>query len=260
METVKEARDVHAQEQGFTLRSTLLVGKLESLRASLAMGMSSARFAPSIGLTADQYWKRAQAARVMAFHPRSKAMVEAGETHVSHLAVIASKITQANCDLILDGMRNKSKREVVRFVACVTPDGRVIGSEVETELRLNLTMAQLGRIERAREVLSRSSSGPSMAAVILQAIAELLERRDPMEKAARGEKRKALLATPTQGEADREGEHAPTLAAPAQGEVQRFPKPLRRTAVPRGLRHAVWNHDQGVLRMAECGRAIFNYS
>ena len=63
-------------------------------------------------------------------------MVKAGETQVPHLALILPKITQANSELLLTGIKNKSKRDVEGLLSQVTADGRLIDKEAEVELRL----------------------------------------------------------------------------------------------------------------------------
>ena len=39
-------------------------------------------------------------------------MIRTGETHVSHVALLAPKITEANCQLVMREIKGKTKREV----------------------------------------------------------------------------------------------------------------------------------------------------
>jgi hypothetical protein len=54
-ELVDEAIQLHKMERTITLKSTLLVARLEDMRASVAYGMSTGDFARLIGLSSDQY-------------------------------------------------------------------------------------------------------------------------------------------------------------------------------------------------------------
>ncbi len=107
-ELTQKAKDLHTKERQITLESVALVGELERRNAAVNMYMTSEKFAEFIGLTPNQYWKRAQAARVIRFFPIALEMVKVGETQVSHLALISPKITQANADILLAGIKNKS--------------------------------------------------------------------------------------------------------------------------------------------------------
>ncbi len=110
LEIVEETKQLHTRERSVTLESVSLIGELERRNAAVNLSMTSAQFAVHIGLTPNQYWKRAQAARLIRFHPEAQKLLESGETQVSHLALIAPKITQANSELLLDGIKHKSKR------------------------------------------------------------------------------------------------------------------------------------------------------
>ena len=152
-----KARDIHGRERRMTLESVEVIGRLLNYRAHLCLHMSQRDFAAAIGITPSVLWKRAQAARVMARFPGAKALAETGEIEVSHLALLAPRITEANCDLLLSMIGGKSKREVERLVARVTPDGRLLAPEdegVEVEIKLMLREDELSLLERAREVMA----------------------------------------------------------------------------------------------------------
>ena len=84
LEIVEETKQLHTRERSITLESVSLVGELERRNAAVNLSMTSEQFAVHIGLTPNQYWKRAQAARLIRFHPEAQKLLESGETQVSH--------------------------------------------------------------------------------------------------------------------------------------------------------------------------------
>ncbi len=178
LEIVEQTQQLHLREPSVTLESVRLIGELEERNAAVNMYMTTEKFAGHLGLTPNQYWKRAQVARMFRYHPGAQNLLESGETHLSHLAMIAPKITQANSDLLLDGIKNKSKREVAFFLSHITPDGQITPSEPPRELRIMLTESQGELLNRAREVLSHDSHLPSLHEILTTALEDLLEKRD----------------------------------------------------------------------------------
>ena len=227
------AQQLHAYERQITLESVALVGVLESRNAAVNFFMSSTSFAAYIGLTPGQYWKRAQAARVIRFYPEALAMVQAGETHVSHLALISARITPANAAILLAGIKNKSKREVESFVSRITNDGRLLDKEPEIELRLKLTMSQSELLDKARDVLAHGGHVPSLPDIIVKALGDLLEKRDPVRKAKRAaERREKAVAS-----------------IPGTGNGQPLPDRSRESALPGSMPNqiiAVIKHDDTI--------------
>jgi len=190
LEIVEETKQLHTRDRSITLESVSLIGELERRNAAVNLSMTSEQFAVHIGLTANQYWKRAQAARLIRFHPDAQKLLESGETQVSHLALIAPKITQANSELLLDGIKHKSKREVALLLSRITPDGDLLPAETTFELRMTLTESQGDLLDRAREVLAKMRGGshmPSLPEILVKALEDLLDKRDPLRKAAMAE-------------------------------------------------------------------------
>src|SRR6185312_2803156 len=130
------------------------IGELDRLRCETELGLSVEQFVQLIGLTPNVYFKRLKAARMICAFPKVLEMLKAGETSVSQVSLLHAKLTEANVDLVLDGIRNKSKREVVQFLSRVTLDGRMLEKEPEVELRVVVTASELALFERAREVLA----------------------------------------------------------------------------------------------------------
>src|SRR3954451_9772928 len=158
---IQMTRELHAKEKRLILDSVWLIGELDRLRCDAHLGMSVEQFVKHIGLTPNVYFKRLKASRILHAYPQVAAMLKAGETSVSQISLLHAKLTPANADLVFEGIRNKSKREVEQFLSRVTFDGQLLDKEPEVELRLVLTRSQLEMLERAREILAASGHVPS---------------------------------------------------------------------------------------------------
>ena len=235
LEIIEETKQLHTRERSVTLESVSLIGALERRNAAVNLSMTSAQFAVHIGLTPNQYWKRAQAARLIRFHPEAQKLLESGETQVSHLALIAPKITQANSELLLDGIKHKSKREVALLLSRITPEGDLLPVEATFELRVTLTESQGELLDRAREVLSHSGRMPSLPEILVKALEDLLDKRDPLRKAERA-KARAENSPSSEKEAsdevEAEAEAVSALASPGNGDQSPTKKSPSRPAIP----------------------------
>jgi hypothetical protein len=252
----KRAKEVHAIEHRAGIESVQLIAQLESYNAAVNLGMTSENFARAIGLSPNQYWKRAQAARVIRFFPQCLDMLKSGETAISHLALISPRITQANADIILSGIKNRTKREVEGLLSRVTLDGKILEQEADVELRVRLSESQLKTLDRAREVLSHGGHVPSLCEIFMKALGDLLEKRDPLRKAERAAARKErseskdqtcdalsgpklMDINPSPEKTWSPGEVAVEAASPEKDAG------TSRPAIPAAIRHAVWLRDQG---------------
>jgi hypothetical protein len=251
LEIVEETKQLHTRERSITLESVSLIGELERRNAAVNLSMTSEQFAVHIGLTPNQYWKRAQAARLIRFHPEAQKLLESGETQVSHLALIAPKITQANSELLLDGIKHKSKREVALLLSRITAEGDLLPAEATFELRVTLTKSQGELLDRAREVLANMRGGgrmPSLPEILVKALEDLLDKRDPLKKAERAKARAAN--SPSSGkeasdEVEAEADTVSNLASPGNGDQSPTKKSPSRPAIPAAIRHTVWLRDRG---------------
>jgi hypothetical protein len=252
----KRAKEVHAIEHRAGIESVQLIAQLESYNAAVNLGMTSEHFARAIGLSPNQYWKRAQAARVIRFFPQCLDMLKSGETAISHLALISPRITQANAGIILSGIKNKTKREVEGLLSRVTLDGKILDQEAEVELRIRLSESQLKTLDRAREVLSHGGHVPSLCEIFMKALGDSLEKRDPLRKAERAAARKERSESKDQ--------ICDTLSGPNLKDINPSPEKTwspdevavevaspeknagtSRPAIPAAIRHAVWLRDRG---------------
>jgi hypothetical protein len=258
-ELVETAKKIHTQERRITLESVRIVGELDRQNAAVNVGMSSERFAEHIGLTPNQFWKRAQAARVMRSFPQTKAMVESGETEISCLALIAPRITEANAELILREIKNKSRRDVQGLLSRVTFSGELLNREPEVEFRVTLKESEFALLDRGREVLAHGGHMPGVAEILVKALGDLLEKRDPMKKAERAAIRAERVKPPSpekeQGTEEGERSFLATVPCSEKQETKMTihttaPSPekatrVRRASIPQTVRHLVWLRDGG---------------
>lgn len=62
---------------------------------------------------------------MLACFPKVRDLIVAGETSISNVALIAPRVTPANLETLLAGIRGKTSREVKDFVTKVACDGTV---------------------------------------------------------------------------------------------------------------------------------------
>jgi hypothetical protein len=189
-ELFQRTKETVARERQISLEVVLLIGLLETQNAAVNLGLGKREnLARSLGLTENAFWKRAQAGRVLVAFPEFIGLVKKGVTHVSHIAVLAPKITRENAELFLQEIAGKTERHVRELVGSINKDGSRNAVEAVFDLRLRFTKTQLERLDRAREVLSATGRVPSEEEAILKSIEDLLEKRDPVRKVARAKSR-----------------------------------------------------------------------
>ena len=182
---VIEAKHLHAQEQNLVLQSIRLLVELDKLNAAVNYRMHHDGFARYLGLTLDQYYKRKRVGQMMRFFPEIVGMLERSETTLSNLVAIAPKLTQANKDILLSGIKGVTKRAAEGLASRITANGQMLDREETFQLTLTLTKSQIAQLDRAKEVLAAKGHNPSNEQVVLKAVDDLLTKRDPMQKAAR---------------------------------------------------------------------------
>ena len=194
-ELFQRTKETVARERQISLEVVLLIGLLETQNAAVNLGLGKREnLARSLGLTENAYWKRAQAGRVLVSFPELIGLVKKGLTHISHIAVLAPKITKDNAAIFVHEIAGKTERQVRELVGSINRDGGRSATEAMFDLRLRFTKAQLERLDRAREVLSATGHVPSEEEAILKSIEDLLEKRDPVRKIARAKSRREKKA------------------------------------------------------------------
>jgi hypothetical protein len=249
-----------AREKEITLEITLLIGMLDRMNAAVNLRIGKREdLAKELGLTPNQYWKRAQAGRVFINFPEFIEMVLEGKTHISHIALLAPKITQANCEIFMKEIPGMSDREVRRLVASVRNDGSRDMIASTMDLKLTLTMEELKFLDRAREVLSMDGHVPADEEVFVKALKDLIDKRDPVKKAERAEIRrskneqvpsapKESSSAPKESERDdgycNDGQPYPDLLTLLSNFSPSVPK-VTRERIPSHVRHKVFLRDGG---------------
>ena len=189
-ELFQRTKETVARERQISLEVVLLIGLLETQNAAVNLGLGKREnLARSLGLTENAYWKRAQAGRVLVSFPELIGLVKKGLTHISHIAVLAPKITKDNAAIFAHEIAGKTERQVRELVGSISKDGSRNATEAIFDIRLRFTKTQLERLDRAREVLSATGHVPSEEEAILKSIDDLLEKRDPVRKIARAKSR-----------------------------------------------------------------------
>ena len=225
-----ETKQLIKQEQNIAIETVLKVGKLHRLNVAVNLGYSHQDFAEGyLGLSASQYWKRVQAAKVIRQTPEFLDLIKAGETHISHVALLAPMVTAANRELLLQEIKGKSKTEVQNLVKRVTRDGKILEMEPEVEMTLRLKKSDYDILIRAKEVLMAKGKVPNMSEVVVRAAEHLLKHKDPMEKAKRA---------------------AAKLEAKAQKQsIKKVTSPTspgkKRKYIPMSARHQLWLKNIG---------------
>jgi hypothetical protein len=263
-ELFHHAKTVVAREREINLEVVLLIAALEAQNAAvnLAMWGGKKELAEALGLTVNQYLKRAQAGRVLWRYPEFIDLIVTGKTHVSHVGTIAPKITEANKDIFLQEIAGKTERDIRTLVASVNRDGsRNRDDEMTFDLKLILTKSQLATLERAKEVLSATGALPTDEDVIAKALEDLLDKRDPLRKAERAVKRSEKKRQALDGE----GHSVPNELRKTEGVLQTFTThsipnvpglvkaptltphsvPNARRPIPAEVKHVVTLKDQG---------------
>jgi len=186
-------------------------------------------------LSEDQAYKRIRVARVAGFFPQVLTLLRRGETTLTNLALAAPRLTEANCELILDNIRGQTKRQAAAFLARVSDSGELVnGDDPEVELKIRVPRQLLEKLQRAREVMAARGKNPKTAEVIAAAVESLLERRDPLRRAERAAARK---------------EKTPAAQRRLSPDTRRPPNAMakghRRRHIAAAVRNEVWLRDGG---------------
>jgi 5-methylcytosine-specific restriction endonuclease McrA len=256
---IETAQRLHSEERKISLLSIRLVGLLVEQNGAGNSWMNQEHFAYYIGLTQNQFWKRSQAYRVIKNFPEFGAMIDSGETSASHVAMLSSKITSANAEVLARGIRQKSTQEVRDLVASVTPDGDLKDDgDTFIDIKLRISKSQIDLLERAREILAHGGTVPSTVDLVMKALEELVDRRDPIKRAERAEaksQRKNLscdddLINATALKKADDGVlnsgHSKGLPSGPSLKQDTFQTPkVTRLKIPAATRHKVWLRDGG---------------
>ncbi len=108
----------------------------------------------------------------------------------------------------------------------LAPEGDLLPAEATFELRVTLTESQGELLDRAREVLANMRGGgcmPSLPEILVKALEDLLDKRDPLRKAERAKARaenspSSEKEASAEVETEAEAEAVSDLASPGNGD------------------------------------------
>ena len=176
------------------------INEVERRRLFVELGFTSTYewLVKDLGYSASAAYRRISAARLLRAVPEVAEKIETGEVNLTTLAQAQTAIrseerrtgerlsleTRAS---VVSEIVTKSSREVEAKLVEIFPSADVAvaertracaGGDVRLEVRL--TPKQMQKIERARELLSHSRCGASIAEILEVVVDEFLNRKDPL--------------------------------------------------------------------------------
>jgi hypothetical protein len=233
------------QEKECALKSTYLISKLYYCNAQINLNIPEKLYFKKLGLRKDQYYNRAKAGSLLMRFADFRKPFEDGEISMSVLAVAMPKITEANSSIILNNVKGKTKREAARFLSKVDSRGNVSEKDVSVEITITLKESQLCKLGAARQVLSSRGKIPNNSEILLTAIEDLLDKRDPVRKAKRAQSRDKKKAFISRDNNCREDGSASKMKKSRDKKIMKdnLKSPSHRLAVPSSITHSLWLRD-----------------
>ena len=135
-------------------------------------------------------------------------------------------------------LKGTSVADARRVMDRINLDGTVV-PEDKASFSITITMSadDYATWQRAKEVLTHSGRQPSDAEVLKEAASALLDKRDPLRKAERAEKRRSA-ATNQQSRTEESQADMKTDQRPIIKNTQRLP-------IPAATKQSVWLRDKG---------------
>lgn len=191
--------------------------------------------AGEFGLTRNQAYKRAAAAKIISNFPALMAHLRGGQLTLSHLVVLSGSLTKANYEAIIPKTLNASIEQTKKIVASTDAEGNKRSVEPLIPLQLNLSAETRAKLARVRELLASRPEGCSAEGAIDAALELYLEKHDPIVKAKRVAQR-GLKSSDAPYKTDRSKEQN-LFEEKAPASDSRY--------IPAGVRHMVMLRDQG---------------
>lgn len=184
----------------------------------------------AFGMSTDVAWKKARAARIIGPYPELFELLKSGKTHMTHVAMVANQITQANSKKICEFLPGASKRDLQFFLDRLMPDGSFRESEPMIEVKFRVRREVLEKLDHAAGLLAKTGPGAvrNRDRVLEAALDALIERRDPVKKAKRAADRvrkKSEISRQSEGSGAGTNELGHTAGASGTGtsEMSRLP-------------------------------------
>ena len=191
--------------------------------------------ASEFGLTRNQAYKRAAAAKIISNFPSLMAHLRGGQLTLSHLVVLSGSLTKANYEVIIPKTLNASIEQTKKTVASTDAEGNKRNMEPLRPLPLNLSAETRAKLARVRELLASLPQGCSGEDAVDTALELYLEKHDPIAKAKRVAGR-VLKSGGAPHKTDRSKE---------QNLFKEKPPTSPSRYIPAGVRHMVMLRDQG---------------
>ena len=250
-EIIASARQLVKDERGIIADLIRHLVAIECLKNYAMEGYSSLfnYCTEALGLSHNKACKRVAVARISRLYPELLTMLENGEVSVSILALLPPKLTEANYELVIEGIKNRSKREAELFLSTISLNGEQLQDEPRVEVKILCSQDVFQKLERAKEILA--PGGQTWSDVLNEALEVFLEKNDPVLKAERAQKRSEAKLDKILVE---EKEAAGSVVADAPDFIPGKTDPIRilpgekgRAAryIPQAIRHAVTMRDEG---------------
>lgn len=235
-----EAKETLKREKEETISSVRFIGQLDKDNAAVNLGFANIdKFIAALGISRKKYYTRVYADRILSRFPELLQIWRNGETHLSCIALLHSKITEANSEKILQEIKGKTKQELEFFLSTIDFNGETIEREKTIEVLMTFTEAEIEKIERAKDVLAASGHNPSNKEAFMCGIDDLLSRRDPLQKAERAQKRAIKKEKSKKTKLT-----SKSISPGKQGEQKKIKRKDPRF-IAAVVKHATWIRDKG---------------
>ena len=141
------------------------------------------------GMSRQQAFQRAAVARIIYENPGLLDMLQKGETCLSHLAIIAPRLTPANSQILYNAAASMSKRELEAFVPRVACDGSIAPGEDIITLTIRCRPECADMLDEVKALLGVNHGEMNQGDVLMRSLAFYLEKHEPGQKAMRAQKR-----------------------------------------------------------------------
>ncbi len=203
----------------------------------------------SLGLSESVTYTFITIARKSREVPKLQEMIQKQELSVSNARMIAPVLTPENQDRWLSTAAELSKRELEKEIAKAFPERQVqerarYVSEKVIELKMGLSEDLYELFKRVQDLVSSQNGKAANLEETLRAALELyVEKKDPMEKAKRAEKKKTSNAEAVPGQVKSNQADASLNPSPSLSPNAKSNSNLR--FIPARLEHTVRLRDEG---------------
>jgi hypothetical protein len=138
-----------------------------------------------LGLSRNKAFKRATAATLMLRHPQLFEFFKADRLSLSHIVLLAGKVSDSSVETIVSKIEGLSLREAEHFMAGHDRDGGNGTGAATHTLILKVSEETLQELERVRQLLTTADTHLDTAGALAAVLDFYLEKNDPLRKAER---------------------------------------------------------------------------